>query len=66
MDARLLPWKRKEFDGWLIVGMNHYRIEGERRLFVAMAKHGRCIKSEGADNALIWEELARQACDAQQ
>lgn len=52
------PWQRREFDGWSIVGMNHYRLHSGRYLFVAMAKDGRCIKVEGPDTALLWADLA--------
>ena len=56
-----VPWNNSAFDGWLIVGMNHYRISGQRWLFVAMAKDGRCIKTEGPDNKDRWDELAYEA-----
>lgn len=57
----LLPWKRAEFDGWSIVGMNHYQLNGGRFLFVATVKDGRCIKAEGADTTSLWDDLARMA-----
>jgi hypothetical protein len=41
--------------------MNHYRQDGERRLFVSMEWQGRCIKVEGADDRQLWAELERQA-----
>ena len=46
---------------WSIVGMNHYFKGGERCLFVAMTKDGRCIKAEGPDDARIWLDLVKQA-----
>lgn len=46
---------------WSIVGMNHYRQDGGRRLFVSMERQGRCIKAEGADTGALWAELERQA-----
>jgi len=55
------PWQRPELSLWSIVGMNHYRMNGERWLFVAMARGGRLIKSEGLDCWAIWEDLAGQA-----
>lgn len=56
-----LPWKKGLLDGWDIVGMNHYRQDGSRKIFVAMSRGGQCIKTEGFDEEEIWEELARQA-----
>lgn len=60
-DCELQPWKRKPLDTWSICGMNHYRQDGERRLFVSMTKDGKCITAEGADNWVIWNNLALQA-----
>lgn len=56
-----MPWSRPELDGWSIVGMNHYHVAGQRHLFVSMANSGRCITSEGTDEASIWDSLARSA-----
>lgn len=47
------PWKIKPLDEWSIVGMNHYHIDGQRRLFVAMTKDGHCVTEEGADDEYI-------------
>lgn len=55
------PWWEATFDGWSIVGMNHYFIGGQRRLYVAMTKGDRCIKSEGVDTPEIWLTLALAA-----
>lgn len=55
------PWLMKPLDQWSIVGMNHYHINGERRLFVSMAKDGRCIKQEGPDDDYLWNRLWHQA-----
>lgn len=57
----ILPWQQSVFDGWSIVGMNHYRVDGRRHLFVSMAKRGRCIKVEGFDCPELWTMLADQA-----
>jgi len=57
----VLPWKHKALAEWAIVGMNHYRIDGKKRLFVAMVKDGDCIKAEGGDNTLLWDELVFKA-----
>lgn len=48
---------------WDIVGMNHYHVDGNRYLFVAMSKNGRLIKCEGLDeyHHLIWDSLVEQA-----
>lgn len=58
-----LPWQRPEFDGWVIVGMNHYHAAGARKLFVAMTNRNgnRCIQAEGPDGLLLWDDLARRA-----
>ena len=55
------PWKLIPLDEWAIVGMNHYHIDGERRLFVAMTKDGKCIKEEGADDKYLWNRLWHKA-----
>ena len=55
------PWNIKPLDEWNIVGMNHYRINGQKRLFVAMTKDGRCIQEEGPDDRLIWTNLFHKA-----
>jgi len=54
------PWIQKPLDEWSIVGMNHYTINGERRLFVAMTKDGRCIQEEGRDDMYLWNRLLHQ------
>ena len=50
-----LPWH--DYKGWDIVGMNHYYIGKERRLFVALVKDGFCIKEEGPDDKYLWNRL---------
>jgi hypothetical protein len=55
------PWQDPAFRGWLIVGMNHYHVKGERRLFVAMVKDGRCIQEEGPDDEYLWNRLWHKA-----
>lgn len=57
------PWARTAFNGWDIVGMNHYRVDNERYLFVAMTKGSRLIRSEGlvTHEAAIWDILESQA-----
>lgn len=51
------PWLEPPLDKWSIVGMNHYAIKGQRRLFVAMVKDGHCIKSEGENEAVVFATL---------
>lgn len=53
------PWAF--LPNWSIVGMNHYFVEGEKRLFVAMVKDGLCIKEEGKDDVYLWNRLWHQA-----
>jgi hypothetical protein len=62
-DAWRPPWKMKPLDEWNLVGMNHYHIDGEQRLFVAMTKDGRCITEEGADDMFLWNRLWRKATE---
>lgn len=57
----LIFWEYEELVGWDIVGMNHYYVDGERRLFVAMTRNGFCIKAEGADQQGIFDDLLIQA-----
>lgn len=61
MAERLPPWKLKPLDEWSIVGMNHYSVNGERRLFVAMTKGKRCIVEEGHDDEYLWNRLWHKA-----
>jgi hypothetical protein len=57
----LLPWQSPDLEDWSIVGMNHYRVSGIRLLFVAMVRGDRCIKAEGVDTLMLWEELMHKA-----
>lgn len=59
------PWHDKGFDGWLIVGMNHYSVNGRVQLFVALTKNGRCIKEEGNDDEYLWNRLWHKAREAE-
>jgi hypothetical protein len=56
-----MPWQQGPLDEWLIVGMNHYVADGQRRLFVAMVRDGRCIKEEGPDDQYLWNRLWHKA-----
>jgi hypothetical protein len=58
---RTLPWRSSALEDWSIGGMNHYHVDGIRRLFVAMVRGGSCIKAEGADTPMLWEELEHKA-----
>lgn len=58
------PWMQKPLNEWSIIGMNHYFMGGERLLFVAMAKDGRCIKAEGTDDKYLWNRLWHQATES--
>ena len=55
------PWKIKPLNEWSIVGMNHYHVNGERRLFVAMTKAASCIVEEGTDDQFLWNRLWHKA-----
>ena len=56
-----MPWDRPELSGWDIIGMNHYSLAGERRLFVAMVRGKNWIRSEGPDEEQVFNDLAQQA-----
>ena len=51
------PWEDSPLDEWAIVGMNHYFIDGERHVFVAMVKGDRCIKAESRDEGTVFRRL---------
>jgi hypothetical protein len=57
------PWNVLPLLHWTICGMNHYFVKGslDRHLFVAMAKSGRVIKSEGPSEVAVFLGLLRQA-----
>ena len=55
------PWLQSPLDELDIVGMNHYHIAGEKMLFVAMTKNGRCITEEGPDDNDLWSRLRHKA-----
>ena len=55
------PWRTGILAGWAICGMNHYHINGGKRLFVSMTRQGKCITEEGKDNEQLWERLLDQA-----
>lgn len=55
------PWAMAPLNEWAIVGMNHYHINGERFLFVAMTKDGQCITEEGRDDMYLWNRLWHKA-----
>ena len=56
-----MPWKQPPLNEWAICGMNHYRIDGVRHLFVSMVKDGRCITEEGPDDRFLWNRLWHKA-----
>ena len=57
----MMPWNTSAFEGWSIVGMNHYGQGTLRYLFVAMTgPEGMYVKAEGPDEDQVFEELARQ------
>lgn len=56
-----MPWERPELEGWAIVGMNHYRVDGVRYLFCSMTKKGNCITAEGVDESLVFDTLCNLA-----
>ena len=56
-----MPWDSRMLRGWDICGMNHYRANGRRALFVSMTRNGKCIKAEGEDETNVWDDLEMQA-----
>ena len=70
MVSDLMPWNKHPFIGWSIIGMNHYHVDGVRFLFVAMERHGDCVKAEGKCEDAVFFDLgnkitARHKGDAQ-
>lgn len=61
MSNKKMPWDQPPLNEWAIVGMNHYHKNGQRLLFVAMAKKGKCIKEEGRDDEYLWNRLCHKA-----
>lgn len=59
------PWEEEPLDEWAIVGMNHYYVNGERHLFVAMIKGNSCIKAEGKDEGQIFRKLRSLALEGE-
>lgn len=55
----ILPWNCPELVDWSIVGMNHYFVNGQKHLFVALIKGNRCIKAEGTDEAKVFQDLVQ-------
>lgn len=57
------PWNQPPLDAWSICCMNNRRENGEKFLFVSMAKDGNCIKAEGPDDREIWADLYTKAME---
>ena len=61
----MMPWNTPTFEGWSIVGMNHYYLNTpnmrRRHLFVALAHpSGMFVKAEGPDEDRLFIQLAQQ------
>jgi hypothetical protein len=56
-----MPWEKLKQASWYIVGMNHYRLNGNRYLYVAMMNAGQCIVSQGTDESAVFKDLEKQA-----
>jgi len=61
MSKKNMPWQHGILQDWSICGMNHYRLNGEKLIFVSMAKDGKCITEEGRDNEFLWNRLWHKA-----
>lgn len=57
------PWNLAPLAHWDIVGMNHYYVKGDKRLFVAMVHcdHGYCIRAEGRPDESVFALLCARA-----
>lgn len=55
------PWMMQPLDEFSIVGMNHYHVDGGKRLFVSMTLGDRCITEEGKDDKYLWNRLWHKA-----
>lgn len=60
-EANAMPWDRPELEGWDIIGMNHYTVQGVRHLFVAMVRDGHAIRAEGPVETEVFNQLVRLA-----
>jgi len=60
-DDKKMPWQYGILDDWSIVGMNHYHVNGDKFIFVSMAKKGKCITEEGKDDQYLWNRLWHKA-----
>ncbi len=56
-----VPWKDGALIDWCIIGMNHYSVNGERFLYVAMSNGPHYIKEEGRDDEFLWNRLWAKA-----
>ena len=56
-----LPWIQLYHQGWRIVGMNHYNLQGIGRLFCSMVRDGSCITAEGIDQGKVFYDLLYKA-----
>lgn len=56
-----MPWYFLKCNGWRIVGMNHFVIQGKPWLYVAMMRDGKCIVAEGINEVDVFESLQVQA-----
>jgi len=55
----MMPWNTSAFEGWSIIGMNHYGQGTLRYLFVAMGHtSGIFVKAEGPDEDAVFQALA--------
>lgn len=56
------PWRDSSvLAKWSIVGMNHYYVNGKRKLYVAMMLDGFAIQEEGDDDQYLWNRLWHKA-----
>lgn len=57
-----MPWD-PELNGWDIIALNHYYMQGKKRLYCVMTKDGRVIKAEG-DHQFVFNKLKDLASSA--
>jgi len=55
-----LPYQSLLDNGWSIVGMNHYYVDGVRHLYCAIVKADTCIQVEGKNDLDVFSTLRRR------
>lgn len=58
----IYPWQAVELDGWSVIALNHFHVNGARYLYVAMNNGmGKCIVEQGTEDDFLWQRLRQKA-----